>query len=380
VASRHVLSGAAAAFWASALAVAAIERNRSPDPTTERPLTAGPLVSIVLPARNEARGIGPAVRSHLAQTYRQIEVIVVDDQSTDETSVRAASAADGDARFRGVSGTPVPAGWIGKSWACWQGAQAATGEWLLFTDADVVHAPETLARCLALAIRMDRGGLTLTPRVDTVTVAERLVMPAAATLIANVLAPGFLVRSRRSKVVMAAGAYLLVRRDLYDSFGGHEGIAGRMVDDVALAMAVKRTGGLLVPAEGTGLIHLRMYHDAREMWRGWRKNAAFAHTVEPTKGLVPALTLATLGVAPLWALVAGCRRHDCRRTGLGVVGFVAQCALQRLAAPVVRTPARYAPTLPIGTTFMAAAALRGSIDRLTGRGPTWRGRRYPDAR
>jgi hypothetical protein len=204
-------------------------------------------------------------------------------------------------------------------------------------------------------------------------------MPAAATLIQNVLAPGFLVRSPRSQIVMAAGAYLLLRRDVYDRFGGHEGIGRHMVDDVALAQAVKRGGGLLVPADGTGLIRLRMYHDVGEMWRGWRKNASFATAREPTKGVVPAIGLAALGATPALCLISGVRRRDACLASLGAAGFLAQCALQRLAGPIVDTPARYAPTLPAGTTFMAAAALRGAIDRITGRGPLWRGRRYPHA-
>lgn len=346
----------------------------------EAPMTVGPLVSIVLPARNEERGIASAVRSHLEQTYRRIELIVVDDQSTDGTAQAALDAAAADSRMRVVRGEAVPDGWVGKSWACWQGARHATGEWLLFSDADVVHAPEALARCLPLAMRLGRGGLTLTPRVDADSVAERLVMPAAATLIQNVLAPGFLVRSPRSAIVMAAGAYLLIRRDVYDGVGGHGGIRGRMVDDVALAQAVKRGGGLLVPAHGTGLIRLRMYNDLPEMWRGWRKNAAFAHSREPTRGIAPALALAVLGATPALSLVMGARHRDRRLATFGAAGLLAQSALQRLAAPIVVTPGRYAPTLPVGTTFLAAAALRGAIDRVTGRGPEWRGRRYPEAR
>ncbi len=379
MAARHVLSGAAAALWAAALAVAVTERRRVCDPRAEEPISVGPLVSIVLPARDEERGVFAAVRSHLDQTYRHLEVLVVDDESTDGTARVATDAADGDERFRLVDGEPVPDGWVGKSWACWQGARDARGEWLLFSDADVIHAPEALSHCLALAMRLGRGGLTLSPRVDVETVAERLVMPAAAALIQNVLAPGFLVRSPRSRIVMAAGAYLLIRRDVYDRFGGHEGIGRHIVDDMALAQAVKRGGGLLVPADGTGLIRLRMYHDVAEMWRGWRKNASFATAREPTKGVVAAVGLAALGVTPALCLISGARRRDGRLASLGAAGFLAQCALQRLAGPIVATPARYAPTLPAGTTFMAAAALRGAVDRITGRGPLWRGRRYPHA-
>lgn len=380
MASRHVLTGAAAAVWLAATVIAVAERRRGPDPMREAPLDDGPLVSVVLPARNEERGVGAAVRSHLAQRYRNIEVIVVDDESTDETAGAAVAAAAGDPRFTLLRGEPVPAGWVGKSWACWQGARRARGEWLLFTDADVVHAPDALGRCLALAKRLARGGLTLAPRVDTGSVAERLVLPAAAALIQFVLAPGPLARSPRSAIAMAAGAYLLVRRDVYDRVGGHDGIGHHMVDDLALAQAVKRSGGLLMPADGTALICLRMYHDLGELWRGWRKNAAFASRRGVTKGMAPAAALVALGLLPAVALVRGAGSRDGRLAALGAAGFAAQCALQRLAGPIVDTPARYAATLPIGTTFMAAAAMRGAVDRITGRGPEWRGRRYPHAR
>jgi chlorobactene glucosyltransferase len=380
VAPRHVLSGGAAAVWLAATALAITERRRGPDPLREAPLSDGPLVSIVMPARNEERGIGDAVRSHLRQSYGRIEVIVVDDESGDATAAIAVATAAGDARFRLVHGEPVPDGWVGKSWACRQGAQRATGEWLLFTDADVVHAPDALARCLALAVRLGRGGLTLAPRVDTATVADRLVLPAAAALIQFVLAPGPLARSPRSAIAMAAGAYLLVRRDLYDRVGGHGGIGGHMVDDLALAQAVKRSGALLMPADGSGVIRLRMYHDVGELWRGWCKNAAFASPNGVTKGVVPAAALAALGLMPVIALGRGAQTRDATFAMIGDAGFAAQCALQRLAGPIVDTPARYAATLPVGTTFMAAAAMRGAVDRLTGRGPVWRGRRYPHAR
>ena len=380
MAPRHVLSGGAAAVWLAATALAITERRRGPNPIGEAPVTDGPLVSIVMPARDEERGIGEAVRSHLRQTYRRIEVIAVDDESTDATAAAAVAAAEGDPRFRLVRGEPVPDGWVGKSWACRQGAQCATGEWILFTDADVVHAPDALARCLALAMRLNRGGLTLAPRVDTVTVTERLILPAAAALIQFVLAPGPLARSPRSAIAMAAGAYLLVRRDLYDRVGGHDGIGGHMVDDLALAQAVKRSGALLVPADGTDVIRLRMYHDVGELWRGWRKNAAFASPNGVTKGVAPAAALAVLGLLPVIALVRGAQTRDATFATMGAAGFAAQCALQRLAGPIVDTPARYAATLPVGTTFMAAAAMRGAVDRLTGRGPVWRGRRYPQGR
>jgi chlorobactene glucosyltransferase len=377
--SLRALRIAGSAAWVAAVGVALLERRLTPDAGDEPPLTDGPMVSVIIPARNEARDIGRAVASHLAQTYRNIEVILVDDQSTDDTAGVAWAAADGDARLRLVHGTPLPEGWVGKSWACHQGSDVARGEWLLFTDADVVHAPDALARCMAMAMRLDRGGLTVAPRVDTGTVAERVVMPAAIQLIQTMVAPGPLARLSWTPITMAVGAFLLMRRDVYDGVDGHAGIGHHMVDDLQLAAAIKRSGHLLVPADGTRLLHLRMYRGTREMWRGWRKNAAFASPRARSRGLAPALLLVALGTAPAISTVVGIRRRDSGLAAAGAAGLVAQATLQRAAAPIVSTPRRYAPTLPLGTLFIAAAAMRGAVDRITGRGPLWRGRRYPHA-
>ncbi len=379
MAARHLLARTAGGTWAAALAISLIDRRLALDAGVEPPLHDGPLVSIVVPARDEQRDIATTVRSHLAQDYRALELIVVDDQSHDGTAQAAIAAAGGDPRFRLIVGTAPPDGWVGKSWACQQGADAARGSWLLFSDADVEHAPDALGRCLAMALRLDRGGLTLAPRVQTAGHAERVVMPVAIQLIQTMVAPALLARMRHSPITMAAGAYMLMRRDVYDAAGGHAGIGHDMVDDLSLGRAIKRQGSLLVPANGTRLVRLRMYHGAGEMWRGWRKNAAFARPRARTRGLAPAVLLATLGPAPVVALVAGARRGDRGLLAAGAAGFAAQLALQRTAAPVVTTPVAYAPTFPLGTLFIAAAAARGAIDRISGRGPLWRGRRYPHA-
>ncbi len=203
-----------------------------------------------MPARNEERGIGAAVRSLRALDYPRVQVVVVDDQSEDGTLAAAREAAGDDPRVRVLAGRALPEGWIGKPWACWQGVARAEGEWLLFTDADVLHSPDSLGRTLAMAMRLGRGGLTLFPTIDTAGVAERVVTPAALVAIGTLVAPGPLARSPRSAVAIAAGGYMLMPRALYDAVGGHAAIRGRMVDDVTLAAAVKRHGALLMPGAG----------------------------------------------------------------------------------------------------------------------------------
>jgi chlorobactene glucosyltransferase len=378
--SVRLTAGVASALWAGAAALAVHERRRAPRPDAEPPAQAGPLVSVIVPARDEERGVAAAVRSLRGLEYGNLEVVVVDDQSGDGTLATAREAAGDDPRVTVIAGAPLPDGWVGKSWACWQGVRAARGEWLLFTDADVIHAPDSLGRTLAMAERLGRGGLTLFPTIDCEGVVERVVTPAALTAISAFVAPGPLARSDRSRVAIAAGGYILIARRLYDAVGGHAAIRTRMVDDVCLAAAVKRFGGLLVPAPAGQLARLRMYHGGREVWDGWSKNASFATVGGPGKGFVGAGTVAALALLPAAAAVAGVRARDAPLVAIGLTGAAAMVALQRLSAWAVPTPARYAPTLPLGMLVLSGATARGALARLRGHGPQWRGRRYPLAR
>jgi chlorobactene glucosyltransferase len=152
------------------------------------------------------------------------------------------------------------------------------------------------------------------------------------------------------------------------------------VDDVILATRVKRAGGLLVPAPAGGLARLRMYHGGREVWEGWSKNASFGIEGGAAKALVGASTVAVLALVPLAATAEGLRRGDRRLATAGAVGTASLLALQRLTTWAVPTPLRYAATMPLGMLVLSAAAIRGALQRLAGRGPRWRGRRYPLAR
>lgn len=370
----------AAVVWAGAAALALHERRVALRPDGEPPLRDGPPVSVIVPARDEERDVGAAISSLRALEYGPVEIIVVDDESRDGTRAAAVAAAGGDPRVRVLAGEPLPAGWVGKPWACWQGLRAARGEWLLFADADVLHSPDSLGRALALALRLGRGGVTLFPTIVAEGPAERTVLPAAAAAIGAFVAPGPLARSRRSAVAIAAGGYLLIERGLYGRVGGHAGIRERMVDDVTLAARVKRAGGLLVPAPAGDLARLRMYHGAREVWQGWSKNASFGIEGGAPKALVGGIVVGVLALLPLAATAQGLRRGDRGLAAAGAAGIAALAALQRLTTWAVPTPAPYAATMPLGMAVMSAAAVRGALERLAGRGPRWRGRRYPLAR
>lgn len=318
-------------IWSAALALAVRERRKHPalrpaiDPGD--PVAA---VDVVIPARDEERAVGACVRSLLDQGPVIARVIVVDDGSRDRTAAAARAAGGDDPRLRVVRAEPLPDGWVGKNWAAWTGVGHTTAHWILFCDADVVHAPGAVASALRFARARHGGGVTLFPRVDAVTRAERWVIPAALVAIATFVAPGPLVRHPRIPVALAAGAFILVRRDAYMGVGGHAAIRDRMVDDVMLATRLKRAGRMLATADGTRLVHLRMYRGGGDLWRGWRKNASFATLGDPGAAVVGAGAVAVAGLAPWAALAIGV---GARRPGMALRGAAGVAASPPCNAP-----------------------------------------------
>lgn len=270
-------------------------------------------LSICIPARNEAERIGPCLESLRAQTGPAWEILVLDDRSEDGTADVVAAEAARDPRIRLLHGAPLPEGWTGKAWACRQLADAARGEWLLFTDADTRHRPGSAAAALALA-RRGRGAdlVSFWPRQVTVTWAERLVVPFMFVLLL-VFLPHWMPGRRRS-LGAANGQFMLFRRDAYQSMGGHGAVRGHLVDDVALARAFRAAGRRMLNRNGAPWVECRMYADAAGVWEGFSKNlragfesstASFLvfHVVEffwglwPFLALVPALLLPAAGAA-----------------------------------------------------------------------------------
>lgn len=346
--------------------VAALDRRHRLSLDEVESAREGPLVSVVVPARDEERGVRAAVASLAAQEYGSLEVIVVDDESSDATAVEARAAATD--RVRVLEGRPVPPGWVGKSWACHQGYELARGEWLLFTDADVHHAPDTVGRALALAEQRQVAGVTLLPLIETVGLVERAIQPAAAVLIRSFVAPGLLVRSRRSPVAIAAGGFILVSRAAYERVGGHQAMRHELVDDQMLAVRLKAAGTPLALAGSAGRVRVRMYVGARETFRGWRKNTSAGLGGSVAVAAIVAGAGAAASLAPAVAIVRGPRL-------VGAVGLVLQLAARAASDEVCPTPRRAWPLFPAGALSLSLLSLLSSFDRLRGR-VVWRGRRY----
>ncbi len=247
-----------------------------------------PTVSAIIPARNEEACLGDCLQSLVSQIGVAFETIVVDDHSTDHTRVIATSFP----HVRVIEASPLPEGWTGKNNAVTNGARQARGQWLLFTDADTIHLPGSLARALAEVQDNNAELLSYSPEQIAVTFWEMATLPVVFAELARQYPPS-IVSDPASPIAAANGQFILVRRDTYDAVGGHAAVAGEILEDVALARAVKRSGRKIRFRYAPDAVRTRMYRNYRQLRDGWTKNLAL---------LFPRPGWLALKVLALWAL------------------------------------------------------------------------------
>jgi chlorobactene glucosyltransferase len=338
-----------------------------------------PSLSIVVPARDEERSIERCVRSLVAQRGVDAEVIVVDDGSTDATPAILARLAAEFPALRVVAGEPLPEGWVGKPWACAQGAQVARGEWLLFTDADSSHAPNASASTLAFARTNGADALSIMTGQELGTLAEAAILPAILQMI--VFASGMLTEINdplRPDRALANGQYVLVTRIAYDALGGHAALRCAVVEDIEFARRLKRDGRFrMLVAEGTQLVRVRMYRSFREIWDGFTKNMYLGAHGDLRAIAGGVAFCAMLSVAPPVLVLASVRRRHWPQAAEALAASVLVMAVAHRGATYVSMPRRLAVFAPFGIGMFGAIALNSTRRALSGAGFTWRGRHYP---
>ncbi len=228
-----------------------------------------PLVSIIIPARNEEASLATCLESLTSQTEVNFEVIVVDDHSTDRTAEIASSFAG----VRLIEAGPLPTGWTGKNNALVNGVCHADGKWLLFTDADTVHLPGSLGRAIAEAQEYRVDMLSYSPEQIAVTFWEMAVLPVIFAELARQYPPSK-VSDPNSSMAAANGQYILVKSEAYDAVGGHAAIAGEILEDVGLARAFKAAGRRIRFRYAADAVRTRMYRSWPQLRDGWTKNLA----------------------------------------------------------------------------------------------------------
>jgi chlorobactene glucosyltransferase len=325
---------------------------------------------VLIPARNEAAVIASTVHSLLTQTTPHFELLVLDDHSTDHTAAIAQQAAGVDPRLKIIQGQPLPAGWLGKNWACHQLSQQAQGELLLFLDADVKLHPAALTALLSHQASTQADLLTIWPTQMTLSWGEKLVVPLMKFAILSYLPLPAVHHSPFSAFAAANGQCLLFTRSAYQTVGGHTAVRQEIVEDVQLAKKIKQAGLKLRMADGAGLVACRMYESWAAVRQGFGKNILAGHGQSLLFLLFSTCFHWLLFIYPWVWLAAG--------GGLFPAGLIALAWLLRFMGEryVGARPGwagLLALLMPVSVGLMTLVAGQAVVWHFTG-GPQWKGR------
>lgn len=343
---------------------------------SEAPAPRGnPLVSILVPARNEERTLPACLASLASQRHPALEIILVDDASTDRTAEVARAAADRDARLRVIRTAGPPPGWTGKNFALASGVAVARGPWLCFTDADTVHAPDSIRRALGFAESQGLALLSMTSRQLTESFWERTVQPVVFGLLDQWF-PLSRINDPASPLAAANGIFVLVSREAYEAVGGHRALAGEILEDVALARNVKRSGRRIAFANGSDLVSARMYGSLGAARRGWTKNLYALRGRRVLCALGSAIELGWTALLPPLAAVgllgAGRTTSAAWAAGAAVIGLGGEAFFRaRRGYPPV-----WSLSHPVGAAVVLGFLLESMVRTWLGLGLVWKDRRY----
>lgn len=328
-----------------------------------------PTVSIIVPARNEEAALGRCLESLVAQAGVSFEIIVVDDGSADRTREIAASFPG----VRVISAGPLRGGWTGKNNAVFAGACEAGGGWLLFTDADTVHAPGSLARAVAEADLHGASLLSYSPEQEVRGFWEKALMPVVFAELAAAYRPSEVSDSASSSAA-ANGQYLLISREAYDAVGGHAAVAASLLEDVDLARAVKVSGRKIYFRYGADAVRTRMYRNFGQLREGWTKNLALLF---PSSLKLAALRFAEFVLIVGGIIAAGIFAFRGALLPATVIGGIALLAWLRLLMRIRKAHFLWdANALSIfGLPLFSCLLLRSRVRHRRG-SVSWKGRTY----
>jgi chlorobactene glucosyltransferase len=350
---------------------------RRPDPNSKVPKPA-PLVSVLIPARNEEENIETCLKSLQKQDYPNFEVLVLDDNSTDRTAELVEKMAAKDGRIKLIIGEPLPDGWAGKPFACYQLAEKAKGSWYLFVDADTTHAPHMLRSTLALALELKPSLLSGFPRQMAESIPEKIGMPVFYFIIMSWMPLWWLQRAKEPRPSMAIGQFLLFSKEEYWRIGGHEAVGSKVLDDVWLGVETVRHGGRHIAVDLSSVVSTRMYQGVREMWSGLVRSIYSVAAISPVALLGLIVAGFVFYLAPfywLWnAYFSMAAPTDWRYI---VVFQVALIIFMRwLLDSRFKEPLISAFLHPIGFSFLFVATVYAGWRQVIGQSVRWKDRLY----
>ncbi|MGQ9828857.1 MAG: glycosyltransferase [Roseiflexus sp.] len=355
---------------------------RSPrlDPHPDLP-DDGPLVTVIIPARNEAARIGACLEGLAQQSYRRFEVIVIDDDSHDGTADVVHAYAACLPSLTVLSSKALPQDWAGKCWACWQGANHARGAWLLFLDADVTPRSDLIAALVERACA-GRDMITLVPLIHLTSFAERLVLPPFIGLISAIY-PFDQVNDPSSPLAFAIGQCIMIRRATYGAIGGHRAVRGSVLEDMDMARLVKQSGYALEAALAPDLLEVRMYNGWSTLTEGLKKNAVAGYRSGGIRSGLMGLRLGLMALMP-WNMLAAYFAlmffggDSALAEALGLAGAILLLIGMLCWGGVIRYRFRVSPLwgilYSVGTAVYFALAAQALRQIRSGKGVVWKGR------
>jgi chlorobactene glucosyltransferase len=344
-------------------------------PEETEPLST-PKVSVLVPARNESRILSQSLQSLLNLEYPDFEVIVIDDHSEDNTREIAESFQKTDPRLMVISSAELPPGWRGKSWALQQGIGVAKGSWLLLTDADVIHQPDSLKSALAKAQREKVDLLSILAHIECGTFWEKIVLPAFAIILC-MIRPLHKSNDPSSPVVLVAGGFILVKTLILKHLGGYSQIRSSVIEDLRLGELLKFQGyRILTVISRSRLISTRMYHSVQELWEGLTRHAFEGSGHNPLKMTLSIVAAYLLIVTPAVAIFAGLLLRNWFLITLSVFPVFTMFSLQTFANRQFEVPRRYFFGFPLATAVYGLMMFHSMISYYFRGGNVWKGRRY----
>jgi chlorobactene glucosyltransferase len=366
------------ALWLAALFWTwfCLEKQKPLDLCGQRKAAINPLISIIVPARNEAhRVLEKSISSMLAQTYENFEIIVLNDRSTDETGAILAEIKlrNSHSAFQIINGIDPPAGWLGKPHALEQALKSASGEWILTADADVLFAPETLSTVVDYVEINNFDALTLAPKLIFGSFWETLFMPVFAWFCLLAM-PLHRVNDAGRKETIGVGSFFMFRRTVLEKIGGFETVRAEVAEDLKLAEILKQKGFKLRVDFAPELIETRMYAGFWEIWSGFTKNLFSGMKFSVVKTIFSLFAILVCGVLPLFFAVLSLIFGE---IGLYVPLFTAyllQVVVFIFIQKKWRGNALYAFLTPLGLLIFAAILANSTVKVLSGKGVVWKGR------
>jgi len=337
-----------------------------------------PLVSVLVPARDEEKNIRECLESLQQQDYPSFEVLVLDDNSIDSTALIVQEMAAEDRHIHLFTGEPLPDDWAGKPFACYQLAKQARGDWLLFVDADTRHAPGMLRSVMSIALKQKISLLSGFPRQITNSLPQKIVVPLIYFIIMGWAPLWWIHRSRATRPSVAIGQFLLFSREEYWRFGGHKVVKSRILEDIWMGIEVSRHGGRHIAIDLSSVVSCNMYPSAGAMWTGLVRCIYSVMAISPLVLLLLIPVACLFYVGPFYWLWNGFFMSHAPLVWRGVV--VAQVILVIFMRWLVdnrfKEPAISAWLHPIGICYLILIVAHSVLRWLVGTGVTWKERLY----